>query len=82
MARRGFKPLAKGGHVHNCTDVISPNYNTGGTINKMGAGGALYAEGGGVKKMRKVAHEVIGEHVKYPAPQGHGGLGQMIRRGR
>lgn len=47
---------------------------TGGTIDKMNCGGAMYAEGGGVKA-------ALREHVDSPAPRGHKGLGSMIRRG-
>lgn len=46
MAKRHFKPLAKGGHVIDSTHEVSPDYATGGTIDKMGAGGALYSKGG------------------------------------
>lgn len=57
MARRHFEPLGKadGGHIHNDTHEIAPDYATGGTINRvatggtinrLGAGGALYSKGG------------------------------------
>lgn len=92
MSRRHFKPLAKGGHVIDSTHEIAPDYATGGTINrkatggtinKKSAGGALYAKGGHeVGDMKKVAHQVVGEHIKHAAPQGHSGLGALIRRGR
>lgn len=66
MARRHFKPLA-----------------TGGTINRLGAGGALYAQGGGVSKSEAqgIARGVIKEHINYPEPRGHKGLGEAIKRG-
>lgn len=39
------------------------------------------AQGGAfnVPKMRAVAHEVVGEHVKTPAPKGHKGLGNLCK---
>lgn len=58
--------LATGGTIN--------RYATGGTQNKMQCGGAMYAEGGGVKAALRA-------HVDSPAPQGHKGLGAMIRRG-
>jgi hypothetical protein len=48
---------------------------TGGTENPMNCGGAMYAEGGEVKA-------ALRKHVDSPAPRGHKGLGEMIRRGR
>lgn len=82
MARRGFKPLGKAtGGTINCVA-------TGGTINKLGAGGALYAEGGKVHSdaaqdrpmMEGIAKKVVKEHINYPEPRGHKGLGEAIRR--
>lgn len=61
-----INPVATGG-------TINP-VATGGTINPMNAGGALYAKGGDVKG-------ALRKHVDTPAPQGHKGLGAMIRRG-
>lgn len=42
------------------------------------------AVGGSVSaaKAREIAHEVLGEHVKFPAPMGHKGLGKMIQKGK
>ena len=89
MARRGFKPLAKGGpttkhahhegkqagaghvhrnlakggwlggsgHIHDHTEPVAPDYATGGTINKLGAGGALYKRGGESKHERSREHK-------------------------
>lgn len=39
---------AEGGHIHDETSIPSgyPDYATGGTINRLNAGGALYARGG------------------------------------
>jgi len=39
---------AEGGHIHDDTSIPanSPDYATGGTINRFNAGGALYARGG------------------------------------
>jgi hypothetical protein len=43
-----------------------------------------YASGGGVTagEAKKIAERTVGEHVKYPAPKGHSGLGQMIAKRR
>lgn len=51
----GHKGHASGGHIHDDTHEIAPDYATGGTINRvatggtinrLGAGGALYSKGG------------------------------------
>lgn len=47
---------AKGGHIHDCTSPVPPNYATGGTINKLGAGGALYNKGGESKHEKSAEH--------------------------
>jgi hypothetical protein len=90
MARRDFKPLAEGGHVHDDTSPVAPDYARGGVIGKS-AGGALYAAGGKVSRentdakadavqARRIAKQVVHEHVGYPAPKGHKGLGKMLKR--
>jgi len=61
-----INPVATGGTIN--------RFATGGTQNPMQCGGALYAAGGGVKAALRA-------HVDSPAPQGHKGLGAMIRRG-
>lgn len=61
-----INPRATGGTINRLA--------TGGTQNPMNCGGAMYAEGGGVKA-------ALRKHVDSPAPQGHKGLGAMIRRG-
>jgi hypothetical protein len=73
--KKGGRAKATGGTINPCATggTINP-VATGGTINPMNAGGALYAKGGGVKA-------ALREHVGSPAPQGHKGLGAMIRRG-
>lgn len=40
-----------------------------------------YAKGGRIPdhKMEKIAHKVVGEHVARPAPQGHQGLGKLLK---
>lgn len=59
---------AKGGHIHDSTHEIAPDYATGGTINrkatggtinKKSAGGALYHKGG------ESSHERSGEHIGF-----------------
>jgi hypothetical protein len=86
MARRHFEPLAEGGHIHDDTTPHSPDFATGGTINKvceggpmkatggtinrLGAGGALYRGGGQMKR-----------HLNTQAPKGHKGMGEFVRRG-
>lgn len=44
----GHLRKAAGGHIHDDTKVIAPDYATGGTINRLAAGGAMYAGGGKV----------------------------------
>lgn len=41
-----------------------------------------YADGGGVSvaQAKQIAQRTIGDHVRYPAPKGHKGLGAMIKR--
>jgi hypothetical protein len=59
------------------------NYARGGKAKRMG-----YADGGGVKKKRgvsaaeakQIAQRTVGEHVRYPAPKGHKGLGRRVMR--
>lgn len=38
------------------------------------------AEGGTVPSMERVAKRVVREHINYPAPQGHKGLGAALKR--
>jgi hypothetical protein len=64
---------AKGGHIHDNTKVIPPNYATGGTINRLAAGGALYHKGGHSREMS--------EHLESEAPRGHKGMRELIQRG-
>lgn len=61
-----INPVATGGTIN--------RFATGGTQNPMQAGGALYAKGGNVKG-------ALAQHEATPAPRGHKGLGDMIRRG-
>jgi hypothetical protein len=65
MARRHFKPLTTGGTIN--------KMSTGGTRNTRAAGGALYKRGGHSSEMK--------HHLDAPAPRGHKGMGDMIRRG-
>jgi hypothetical protein len=53
---------------------MASNYSRGGKMKRMG-----YAMGGGVSagEAKKIAQRTIGEHVRYPAPKGHKGLGKM-----
>lgn len=32
------------------------------------------------RKARKIAHEVLSMHIKYPAPKGHKGLERVMAR--
>lgn len=63
--------FAKGGKA---TGGTIDKLATGGTIDKMNCGGAMYAKGGNVKG-------ALAQHEATPAPKGHKGLGDMIRRG-
>jgi hypothetical protein len=63
-------------------DSIADGTNTasrfakGGKAKRMG-----YAKGGAVSRgeAKKIAERTVGEHVKYPAPKGHKGLGAMCK---
>jgi hypothetical protein len=52
------------------------NYSRGGKLKRMG-----YADGGQVSReeAKKIAERTVGEHVRYPAPKGHKGLGKMCK---
>jgi hypothetical protein len=49
---------ADGGHIHDDTTPVAPDYATGGTINRLNAGGALYARGGHGKHHPAPRHRV------------------------
>lgn len=59
--------------------TMASNYSRGGKMRRMG-----YAKGGGVSRMeaKKIAQSTIGEHVRYPAPKGHKGMGAMIHNAK
>lgn len=40
----------------------------------------MRAQGGAVPAMERVAKKVVREHIHYPAPQGHKGLGEALKR--
>lgn len=72
--RRGYK---KGGRMKK--SGLAQACSKGGRLNKKDAKRMGYAMGGPVAakkggEMRKVAQEVVAEHVAYPAPKGHKGL--------
>jgi hypothetical protein len=60
------------------------------TMARAKGGMTRYAKGGAAHSdeaqdrpmMKRIAQEVIGEHVRYPAPKGHKGLGSMINAKR
>lgn len=58
------------------TGKMASNYAKGGKMKRM-----AYADGGGVSRgeAKKIAERTVGEHVKYPAPKGHKGLGAMCK---
>lgn len=57
-------------------NTMASNYSRGGKMKRMG-----YAKGGGVSadEAKKIAERTVGEHVRYPAPKGHKGLGAMCK---
>lgn len=62
--------------IDRIADGMASNYSRGGKAKRMG-----YAKGGGVSagQAKKIAERTVGEHVKYPAPKGHKGLGAMCK---
>lgn len=73
---------ADGGHIHDSTHEIPPDYATGGTINELNAGGSAYggmATGGTINPM------AVGGMPQRPVMAGgppQGALGALAARGR
>lgn len=59
--------------------TMASNYSRGGKMKSAKMKRMGYAAGGGVSagQAKKIAQRTIGEHVRYPAPKGHKGLGKM-----
>jgi hypothetical protein len=73
---------ADGGHIHDDTHVIPPDYATGGTINPMNAGGGAY---GGMATGGTANPLAVGGMPNRPVQAGgppQGALGAMAARGR